>query len=494
MRLLLRSVVATAVLAAAMAVVAGAEEGKGPPAAAAKSLAPGPSPPAPDQSVLPAASAEKAEGSATDGKAAAGKVPAVGPLPEDYSCTFCHADPQTFSGDTKHLLVSEKDLAGDIHWQKGLRCHDCHGGHAKLDEHVDHRDDSTYRGPRSPAEIPGLCGRCHSSIEYMRRYNPSPRTDQESEYWTSGHGLRLKGTPEDKDVATCSSCHGHHGIQAANELQSRVYPTRLAETCATCHADAAKMKGRTYHGKPLGHNQYDDWKESVHAQALLKQGDLSAPTCNDCHGNHGAVPPEVDSVANACGTCHVKVATLFAQTVMKHRFEQADWEGLPGCAACHGNHEIRQPSDAMLGMGREAFCSRCHGEGKGKYPDALAGKTAEGMSQQLEQLKQQVAAAEERLDDAEHLGMEVREPRFRLRTARDSLTNARSLVHGFAIAPMKQAVDEGLEVAASVEQDGQKQLEEYTYRRIWLAVSLVPILIAVCLLLVYIRSLPIPGR
>ena len=24
--------------------------------------------------------------------------------------------------------VTETDLAGDIHWQKGLRCPDCHGG------------------------------------------------------------------------------------------------------------------------------------------------------------------------------------------------------------------------------------------------------------------------------------------------------------------------------------------------------------------------------
>ena len=24
--------------------------------------------------------------------------------------------------------LTEDDLAGDIHWQRGLRCHDCHGG------------------------------------------------------------------------------------------------------------------------------------------------------------------------------------------------------------------------------------------------------------------------------------------------------------------------------------------------------------------------------
>ena len=83
--------------------------------------------------------------------------------------------------------------------------------------------------------------------------------------------------------------------------------------------------------------------------AILEKGDLSAATCNNCHGNHGAVPPEVGSVANACGTCHGKIAGLFADTSMKHRFEE---EKLPGCATCHSNHKIQLPSDKMVGMRR----------------------------------------------------------------------------------------------------------------------------------------------
>ena len=128
------------------------------------------------------------------------------------------------------------------------------------------------------------------------------------------------------------------------------------------------------------------------------------------------------------------------------------------------------------------------------YPAALAKETAKEMSQGLQALKKQIAVAKDRLDYAEQLGMEVREARFRLRKADDALTNARSLVHGFAIEPMKEALDEGLEVAMEAEQHAQGRLEEYTYRRVWLAVTLVPILIAVGLLLLYIRRLPIPGR
>ena len=77
----------------------------------------------------------------------------------------------------------------------------------------------------------------------------------------------------------------------------------------------------------------------MHGKALLDKGDLSAPTCNNCHGNHGAAPPQTGSVVYACGTCHGKIAKLFEDTKMRHKFET---EGLPGCATCHSNHEIRR--------------------------------------------------------------------------------------------------------------------------------------------------------
>jgi predicted CXXCH cytochrome family protein len=422
-----------------------------------------------------------------------GSVAAASSLPDDYSCTFCHGKTGTLSEaeDTKHLVVDEGNLAGDVHWQKGIRCHDCHGGSPKLDDFADHRDDPTFRSVVAPKDIPEFCGRCHSDIQYMRQYQPSPRTDQLAEYWTSGHGQRLKATG-DSDVATCVSCHGHHDIRAIDDPLAPVYPTRLAETCAVCHSDAKRMANRQYHGRPLGHDQYALWRKSVHAEALLKKEDLSAPTCNDCHGNHGALPPQVDSVANACGTCHVKVASLFAATRMKHRFEEV---ALPGCATCHGNHEIRSPSDEMLGMKPDAVCARCHGEGKGKYGATLAGaESARTMRAGLEELKGRIAEAETKLDEAERLGMEVRKPRYQLREARDALVNARSLVHGFSVEPVEEVLDRGLEVSAQVEGDAVKALKEYVFRRIWLALSLLPILVVMGLLALYIRSLPLPAK
>jgi predicted CXXCH cytochrome family protein len=416
-------------------------------------------------------------------------------LPADYSCSLCHRKGGELWSETTPI-AEEKDLVDDIHWQKGLRCHDCHGGSPNLSEFKNHREDPTFRQIRTAADIPAFCGHCHSNIETMRRFNPSARTDQEAEYWTSGHGRRLKATSPEEGaepqvaVATCVDCHGRHGILAVANVNSPVFPAHVAETCARCHADEKLMADRTYNDRPLGHDQYEQWRQSVHGRALLDKGDLSAPACNDCHGNHGAMPPGVDSVANACGTCHGKIATLFAETRMKHKFEDA---GLPGCATCHGNHLIAHPDDQMLGTAQSAVCFRCHNPENPQYGATLAGgEQAQAMRGRLEQLKRGIDAAERTVRQAERLGMEVRGPRFDLRQAFDALTNARTLVHSFKPEPIGAALDEGLRVTSDVERRAQDALREYTYRRWWLAASLVPILVVVALLLLYIRTLPLP--
>jgi predicted CXXCH cytochrome family protein len=249
------------------------------------------------------------------------------------------------------------------------------------------------------------------------------------------------------------------------------------------------MAGREHRGRPIGHTQVELWRKSIHARLLLEQGDTSAPTCNDCHGNHGALAPEIGSVANVCGTCHVKIGELFADTTMKHRFEQVN---LPGCAACHGNHEIHSPTDEMLGMQEGAVCTKCHNAGQ--FGATFAGaRVAQDMRRGMDDLKEQITLAKTRLDLAERLGMEVREPRFQLRDADDALRNARTIIHSFSLDETNGALNEGRKVCQEVDQAAQAAIQEYTNRRIWLALSLVPIFMVVGLLLLYIRTLPPPS-
>lgn len=429
-----------------------------------------------------------AQEAAPEAPAAGGKLTiAAANLPEDYSCMFCHGKTGTLAEDkeNQHLVVEEKDLLGDVHWLKGLQCHDCHGGNASLEDFVAHRNDDSFRPLTAPAAVPGFCGKCHSDVEYMTRFQPSPSTNQEKDYLTSGHGKRLMENGDEK-AATCVSCHGGHGMLAVSDLASPVYPTNVAKTCGKCHSDATLMAGRQFHGRPIGHDQFEKWSASVHAEAMLKRGDLSAATCNDCHGNHSTVAPDATATSNACSKCHARIGELFANTRMMHGFQKFE---LPGCAACHGNHDIKHPTDEMLGMTEGGVCINCHKDGK--FGATLAGEQqAREMREALDKLKSEIAGAKARVAEAHKLGMEVRGPQFDLRKAHEALTSARAQVHSFSYPSVKEAIDEGLKITDGVSQQAQAALAEHTNRRIWLGVSLVPILVAILLLLAYIRMLP----
>ena len=84
------------------------------------------------------------------------------------------------------------------------------------------------------------------------------------------------------------------------------------------------MKGYTRDdGSAIPTTQRAEYERSVHYRALATQNDISAPTCNDCHGNHGAAPPGVGSLTTVCGTCHAVFQSKFASSVHGQIFEKA---------------------------------------------------------------------------------------------------------------------------------------------------------------------------
>jgi hypothetical protein len=501
-----------ALLIVAFASALAAQDGKAPPpATGAKATASKPSESQPEKKP---AETKPAEAKTAPAPPAATVVPIKVVSDADNVCIACHShsskdvvewDPK--DKDMYKFYIPLEAFKNDIHWQKGVRCQDCHGGDAAKMEIPDprqaHLSKDDFRVVHSPADIPDFCGRCHKDGGYMRRFVPAPRTDELSEYWTSVHGQQLK--KGDANVATCISCHDMphgnatdatvHGIHAVKEPDSPVYHTKVAETCRKCHSDKKLMQQKVgtqyryeYKGQPLPCDEYAKWRESVHGKALLDKGDFSAPACNNCHGNHGAAPPQVDSVANACGTCHGKIAGLFAETKMRHAFETI---GLPGCATCHSNHAIHQPTDEVLGMQSGTFCSRCHEQAHLQHGATLAGAdAARKLRDGIDSLKTKIKTADATLVHAEELGMEVSKPKFDLRKASDALTNARTMIHSFDVATVHKALDAGDKVVVEVQAKGEKALSDYTERRIWLAASLVPILIVIGLLLLYIRSMP----
>jgi hypothetical protein len=244
-----------------------------------------------------------------------------------------------------------------------------------------------------------------------------------------------------------------------------VHPLRLPETCARCHADTKHMEGYR-----IPTDQFAKYRRSVHWEALANRGDLSAPSCATCHGNHGATPPGVESVARVCGSCHVVFENLFDASPHKKAF---DGMGLGGCVVCHSNHEIVKPTVALVGVEPGAACVNCHSASDPGY------RAAQVMRARLDELSSALKRSDNILKIAESSGMEVSEARLELGSASENLVKAKVELHSFDPARVDAISQKGLAAAAAVYREGQKALQERDFRRKGLAFSLIAIAVTI---------------
>jgi predicted CXXCH cytochrome family protein len=391
------------------------------------------------------------------------------------TCLTCHAT-QT---DARIAAPAALFTQPDVHRESGFGCADCHGGNPAATEKVAAHDVAKqFKGKPAGQAIVETCARCHSDAALMREYSPRQRVDQATEYATSIHGQQLaKG---DRNVATCASCHGAHGVRKVNDAKSPVFATNVANTCAACHADTTRMASyKLPDGSALPTHQLADYQKSVHYAALTKGHDLSAPTCNDCHGNHGAAPPGVGAVANVCGTCHAVFAQKFATSVHKELFDK-------GCVECHSNHAVLKPSDDMLGVSGHGICVPCH---SGDDKTDKGGLAAVAMRADIERLKTGIDQTGALIARVKNAGIEVSDQQLALREAGTKLTLARTEMHAFAPAQLSPIVAEGMTLVAGVDRAGQQGVSELTFRRRGLFVSLGAILLVVVALGLKVRQI-----
>lgn len=472
--------------------------------------------------------------------------------PARSSCETCHA---ALADAAPEMAIDLTKWDADVHQVRGLGCVGCHGGNAdaKFAEDADGAmaKSSGFVGRPERARLAEWCGRCHSDPAIMRRFQPRGRIDQVAEYRSSVHGqLNAKG---DQQTATCVDCHGVHGILAVSNPNSPVYATNVPTTCGHCHADAAKMAP---YGIPT--DQHAQYVGSVHGRALLERGDTAAPACNDCHGNHGSVPPGVDAVANVCGTCHAREAELLGGSTKAVAFAAL---GLAECTACHGSHGIPRPNIAMLAQMPEAPCDICHVSGDPPNFDAVradlmtaavatglaegaprydwlvdqakarhhshefdelfqkfrVGKIGEtssrcvdchdeshagyalgaAMAKDQEQLARLAAQAKRRLLRAERAGMEVSEASFQLSSVVDAQISLEVLVHTFDHADSSEFATtyrRGTEGGTAVLARANAALKEMGRRRLGLAVAAAFVAAVVLGIGLWIRQLERPRR
>ncbi|HEY6059120.1 MAG TPA: cytochrome c3 family protein, partial [Gemmatimonadales bacterium] len=182
---------------------------------------------------------------------------AASQLDTTYGCVACHADKRTA-------------FVQGVHAERGIRCHDCHGGDPNAFAlPAAHR--GRFIGAPDKVATVALCGSCHSDPNRMRQYGlPS---GQVAEFRTSQHG-RLLLVGHDLDAPTCTDCHDAHTILRPDDARSTVYPTNIPATCARCHEDKVLMAKYK-----LPTDQVERYRQSAHGVALFRNQNFASPTC-----------------------------------------------------------------------------------------------------------------------------------------------------------------------------------------------------------------------
>ncbi len=249
----------------------------------------------------------------------------------DADCLDCHGDPD---GDGPVVDITE--FAGSIH--EDLSCTDCHTGITEL--------------PHEDIEIgPPACADCHDDVAdtYVQ------------------HGLGVVG--KSPYVPTCSDCHGSHHILAHDDKDSSVSPRNMPGTCAKCHEDQAFLAKVGIRFK----HPVEVYQQGVHGHELPGVK-ASAATCNDCHGTggdaHQILPPgdtkssiNFFNISKTCGQCHETIMKEYEKGIHGQLIAKGDVDA-PTCTHCHGEHGILPTNDPRSPVSpfrvAESTCTPCH--------------------------------------------------------------------------------------------------------------------------------------
>jgi hypothetical protein len=406
------------------------------------------------------------------------------------NCILCHSDSANQSAEELFSVASNpgasashmnlKEVVEDVHFRRGISCAGCHGGDPTADlGHAHVKEWPEKDRQKNRAWVVQFCARCHSDPAMMHEFNQALPTDQLAKFKESPHGHRLLDLHDDR-APSCVSCHGVHGIRPAKDPQSKVYAQRVPETCGTCHSNPTIMAGITRaDGSPLPTTQLAEYRTSVHGHALLDRGDLGAPRCNTCHGNHSATPPGIASVSRSCSICHSANASLFDGSKHKQAFDQHQWAE---CTKCHGNHAIMKTNDKMVATGPGGLCSDCHRQFSNN-PDCEA--TAEYFHQtitRMDQARNNFIAVSDKLAAK---GLDVDPINNQVTELTDALKKSRTYVHSFSRNTFQQIAQPGEEATKRADALVSEARHEYKFRQIGLVASIA--IIGLLMLTLYLK-------
>ena len=283
-----------------------------------------------------------------DCHAGIGEVPHAEKLPR-VQCGACHAD------TVKEYRQSVHGKAQATGASDAATCRSCHG---PAHEIVPRTDPASRVAKQRLADT---CGACHADPDFLSRHK-IPFAKPVEAYRLSVHGRAVASG--DEKAASCSDCHGSHGILPGRDPASKINHWRVVQTCGGCHEKVAAT-----------------FSESVHGTAA-RAGSEGAPVCTGCHGEHTILAPsEPGSLVNparvssvTCGHCHgdERLAGRYNLPGDKVPAFQGSYHGLAlrsgsqtvaNCASCHGVHNILPSRDSRSTVhpaNLARTCGSCH--------------------------------------------------------------------------------------------------------------------------------------
>ena len=263
-------------------------------------------------------------------------------------CSKCHAEV------SKHYSASDhgKALAAGV---KGApNCIDCHGEHA-----VASPTDSAAKTSR--LHTAAMCLKCHvDNADVRARVGPSAGFIASFEQSVHGQALHAGNAA----AATCTDCHGSHDMMKGSNPASRVAKGRIAATCAQCHAEVAKQYQASVHGKAVAkgiaasatctdcHGEHGILSPRDPTSPVASTN-VSAQVCSPCHASvamtrkYGLRGDRFQSFTDSYHGLATRAGSV----------------QVANCASCHGVHDIKPSSDPtsrIAPANLATTCGSCH--------------------------------------------------------------------------------------------------------------------------------------
>jgi cytochrome b subunit of formate dehydrogenase len=293
---------------------------------------------------------------------------------EPVDCAGCHEDEAAVYRKHGRLNVGkDPDLP---------ECWNCHGSHEILPS-------SDRHALTHPINLPDTCRSCHTNVDLVKKHQFLREKPIEL-YQSSVHGQASK-----KGLyvaASCNDCHSAdrpdgektaHRILSPADPESTIFHFNIPQTCSECHESIAM-----------------DYSEGIHGQ-LAERGEVDAPVCTHCHGEHGIISPSdprspvsAGRVAEAtCSPCHesevlnekygIPAGRLRSYIDSYHGLKsKAGDVSVANCSSCHGAHRILPHTDETSSIHPDNLmetCGECHPGISAELATAPIHETATGI-------------------------------------------------------------------------------------------------------------------